>query len=91
MYQPVGTNSGSNDVHALSLFEQKVIDTMTVFGENDPRISQACFLAFLIHRIYTGQDSLGWAYFDKNYVFADKEEMRRTIQDFFDTSSVYRE
>jgi hypothetical protein len=48
-------------------------------------------LDVLIHHVYAGQDSIGWAYFDENYALSDKSEMKKKIQAVLESSVVYQQ
>lgn len=48
-------------------------------------------LKVLMDYVFAGQKGKGWKFFDAWYRLADKDEMRRKIQQAFDASNVYQE
>ncbi len=67
------------------------LDTARAVDEDPSKPLLSKVLDVLIHYVYAGQDSVGWAYFDKNYVLPDKAEMKRKIQTVFRKEVVYKE
>ncbi len=70
---------------------KQFLDTTRVFNQELSTELLGVTLDVLIHYVYAGQDSIGWAHFDRNYVLPDKAEMKAKIQAVFNTSVVYRD
>lgn len=70
---------------------KQFLDTTKSFNQDLSTALLALTLDVLIDYVYAGQDSIGWSFFDKNYVLRDKHQMEEKIQGVFDTSIIYNE
>lgn len=70
---------------------RKLLDTTKSFNKERSEYLLSIVLGVLIDYVYAGQDSIGWAYFDKNYILSDKKERKRKIQEVFNESVVYKQ
>ncbi|MFZ1082261.1 MAG: hypothetical protein WAO19_10085 [Candidatus Kryptoniota bacterium] len=70
---------------------QELLDTTKVFDYDASSDLLSETLDVLLRYVYVGQDSIGWAYFNKNYVLSDSLKMRKKIQDVLETSTVYKQ
>jgi len=70
---------------------QDLLDTTKLFDYEASSDLLSGTLDVLLRYIYAGQDSVGWTYFNKNYILPDSLEIKKKIQDVLQNSTVYKQ
>ena len=80
-----------DDVEETRVSVEKFLDTAKALNKERATALMGDALDILIHHVFAGQDSLGWAYFDRYYDQPDRSEVKKLIQELLNESVVYQE